>query len=65
MLQLGLAANNRAELRGYAGVTPDAPILVGGSAATPMTAGYYVKRRTVNTAGTPVYTDRGQQEVLI
>lgn len=42
MLQLGLAANNRAELRGYPGVTADAPILVGGSAASPMTAEIWV-----------------------
>lgn len=42
MLQLGLAANNRAELRGYPGVTADAPILVGGSAAAPMTAEVWV-----------------------
>lgn len=42
MLQLGLSANNRAELRGYIGVTADAPILVGGSAAAPMTAEVWV-----------------------
>jgi len=42
MLQLGLAANSRAELRGYIGVTADAPILVGGSAAAPMTAEVWV-----------------------
>jgi hypothetical protein len=42
MLQLGLAANNRAELRGYPGVTADVPILIGGSASAPMTAEVWV-----------------------
>lgn len=38
MLQLCLAANTRAELRGYIGVTADQPIVVGGSTTTPLQA---------------------------
>lgn len=36
MLQLCLASNTRAELRGYIGVTADQPIVVGGTAASPL-----------------------------
>lgn len=36
MLQLCLAANDRAELRGYIGITPDQPIVISGYAATPL-----------------------------
>lgn len=36
MLQLCLAANDRAELRGYIGITPDQPIVIGGYSAAPL-----------------------------
>lgn len=36
MLQLCLAANDRAELRGYIGITADQPIVISGYAATPL-----------------------------
>lgn len=36
MLQLCLAANDRSELRGYIGITPDQPIVISGYAASPL-----------------------------